>query len=337
MVESMLAKQLIPDFVIRWGIRRLLKQRLDEIAPNENQEALKKFIQTLKSGPIAVNTSDANEQHYEVPTEFYLKVLGPQLKYSSGFWEPGDDFPTSEKRMLDLTCERAQLKDGIEILELGCGWGSLTLWTAKKYPHSKITAVSNSNTQREYILNQAKERNLNNIEIITADMNEFNISKKFDRVVSVEMFEHMRNWEKLLERVHQWLNDEGKLFVHIFVHQSTPYLFEVKDESDWMSRYFFSGGLMPSFDLFEHFNKHFSVKNKWKVNGNHYAQTSEAWLIETDKHESELMPLFEKHYGKGEGKKWLEWWRVFFMSCAELFKYKNGNEWFVGHYLLERK
>jgi cyclopropane-fatty-acyl-phospholipid synthase len=337
MIESLLAKQLIPDFVIRIGIRKLLAERLKEIAPLENLIAQEKFFTKLISEPIAVNTRDANDQHYEVPTEFYLKVLGPHLKYSSGLWEDGDDLSASEKRMLAKTCERAGITDGMDILELGCGWGSLTLWMGAKFPNAKITGVSNSNTQREYILSQAKERGLQNITILTDDMNVFEAPAKYDRVVSVEMFEHMRNWQKLLEKIHRWLKPDGKLFVHIFVHKTTPYLFEVKDASDWMSRYFFSGGMMPSFDQFKKFNQHFQVAEQWKVNGKNYAETSEAWLKETDKHAATLLPMFESHYGAGQGKKWLEWWRIFFMSCAELFKYNDGDEWFVGHYLLEKK
>ena len=337
MLETLLAKQLIPDLVIRWGIRNLLKQRLKEISPLESESEQLKFIEQIYQGPIAVNTRDANDQHYEVPTEFYLKVLGKHLKYSSGYWEHGDTLDSSEARMLKLTCERARLSDGLDILELGCGWGSLTLWMAAHYPNSKITAVSNSKTQKDHIDHQAHLRGLTNITIVTADMNEFKAPQSFDRVVSVEMFEHMRNWDELLKRVKSWLKPTGFLFVHIFVHKTTPYLFEVKDETDWMSRYFFSGGMMPSFDQFKKFNNHFNVVEQWKVNGNHYAQTSEAWLNETDKHEKMLIPLFEKHYGKGEGVKWLEWWRVFFMSCAELFKFKNGEEWFVAHYLMGPK
>lgn len=337
MVEALLAQQLIPDFIIRLGIRRLLRQRLEEIRPLSSESAQAEFFATLKQGPIAVNTIDANQQHYEVPTEFYLRALGPHLKYSSGFWETGDDLPASEKRMLALTCERAGITDGMDILELGCGWGSLTLWMAAKFPNAKITAVSNSATQRAHILNVAEQRGLKNITIHTADMNAFEAPGQYDRLVSVEMFEHMRNWDKLLEKAHRWLKSDGKAFIHIFVHKSTPYLFEVKDETDWMSKYFFSGGMMPSFDQFKKFDRHFRVAQQWKVNGNHYAQTSEAWLAETDKHKDFLLPLFEKHYGAGQGRKWLEWWRVFFMACAELFKFDDGNEWFVGHYLLEKK
>lgn len=337
MIETLLAKQLIPDLVIRWGIRNLLKQRLKEIVPLESESEQLKFIEKIYQGPIAVNTRDANDQHYEVPTEFYLKVLGKHLKYSSGYWEPGDTLDSSEARMLKLTCERARLSDGQDILELGCGWGSLTLWMGAQYPKSKITAVSNSKTQKDHIDHQARLRGLTNITIITADMNEFKAPHSYDRVVSVEMFEHMRNWDELLKRVKSWLKPTGLLFVHIFVHKTTPYLFEVKDETDWMSRYFFSGGMMPSFNQFKKFNKHFDVVEQWMVNGNHYAQTSEAWLDETDKHEKMLIPLFESHYGKGEGVKWLEWWRVFFMSCAELFKFNKGEEWFVGHYLMGPK
>ncbi len=222
MIEALLARQLIPDVVIRWGIRRLLRQRLQEIAPLSGAEKLSHFVETLQSGPIAVQTRDANVQHYEVPTEFYLKAPGPHLKYSSGFWEKGDDLAASEARMLALTCQRAELADGMDILELGCGWGSLTLWMAAHFPHSRITAVSNSATQRSHIMQQAEERGLKNIQVLTADMNVFQAPGVYDRVVSVEMFEHMRNWQQLLARVHDWLKPSGKLFVHIFVHHSTP-------------------------------------------------------------------------------------------------------------------
>lgn len=337
MIESLLARQLIPDMAIRWGIRRLLRQRLVEIAPLKAEGEQKKFIANLSLGPIAVNTRDANDQHYEVPTKFYLSVLGKNLKYSSGYWEPGDNLDSSEDRMLKLTCERAQLQDGLEILELGCGWGSLTLWMAAHYPNAKITAVSNSKTQKDHIDQKARDRGLSNITILTADMNDFHAPAQYDRVVSVEMFEHMRNWDMLLLRIKSWLKTDGKLFVHIFVHKDTPYLFEIKDETDWMSRYFFSGGMMPSFEQFQKFSQHFKVTQSWKVNGKHYAQTSEAWLQKTDQQAQQLLPLFEKHYGPGQGKKWLEWWRVFFMSCAELFKFNRGEEWFVGHYLMELK
>ncbi len=337
MLEALLAKQMVPDQVIRWGIRRLLGQRLKEISAATPAEVRDHFLQVMRSSPIAVHTSDANEQHYQVPTEFYLKALGPNLKYSCGLWETGDNLARSEERMLELTCERAGLRDGMEILELGCGWGSLTLWMAKRYPTARITAVSNSATQRAHILRTAEARGLANVDVITSDMNVFQTEKKFDRVVSVEMFEHMRNWPMLLERVASWLHPKGRLFVHIFVHKSSPYLFEVKDASDWMSRYFFSGGIMPSFDLLPLASSKFQTIEKWKVNGNHYAKTCEAWLEKTDEHRRELKQLFEAHYGAGQGTKWLEWWRIFFMACAELFKYDGGDEWFVGHYLLEVK
>jgi cyclopropane-fatty-acyl-phospholipid synthase len=340
MIDALLEKSLLPDFLIRTGIRGLLKQRLKEIEePNiESQsEALKKFVNELKNSPIAVKTKDANEQHYEVPTEFYQYVMGKHMKYSCCFFETGkEDLTTAEAAMLELTTERAQLKDGDDILELGCGWGSLTLFMAAKYPNAKITAVSNSKTQKEHIDNQAKERGLNNITIITCDMNDFTIDSKFDRIVSIEMFEHMRNYQQLLNRVSGFLKDKGTLFIHIFVHKNSPYLFEVKDESDWMSKYFFSGGQMPSDHLFYYFNDDMKVTNHWRVSGMHYSHTAERWLENQDKNKKEIMNIFNKHYGKDEAVKWWSYWRVFWMSCSELWKYRNGTEWFVSHYLMEK-
>jgi cyclopropane-fatty-acyl-phospholipid synthase len=237
--------------------------------------------------------------------------------------------------MLDITMKRARLEDGMDILELGCGWGSLTLSMAKRFPHARITAISNSNTQREYIMSQCDKNGYNNVEVITCDINQFDINQKFDRVVSVEMFEHMRNYEMLLTKVNKFLKEEGKLFVHIFVHKTTPYYFDVKDESDWMSKYFFSGGIMPSDKLLYHFESLFKVVEHHKVNGIHYSKTAEAWLENQDKNKSQVMALFKSHYGK-EATKWYEYWRIFFMACSELWKYDNGNEWFVSHYLLEK-
>src|ERR1700722_7320523 len=262
--SSLLEKDLLPDFALRMGIRKLLKQRL--AGENKGSEAAQKehlmrLIAELKSSPIAINTAEANEQHYEMPAEFFCKVLGKHLKYSSGFWEDGvTESDTSEQDMLERTCERAELKDGQKVLELGCGWGSLSLFMAAKYPNSKITSVSNSHSQKAFIDEQARKRNISNLTIITADMNVFQIEGKFDRVVSVEMFEHMRNYELLLKKIASFLNDDGKLFVHIFTHKEYAYKFEVIDETDWMSKYFFTGGLMPSDDLLFSFNDHFTKK-----------------------------------------------------------------------------
>lgn len=339
--DALLEKNKLPDSLIRVGIRRLLKQRLrDENKGNcEAQQAhLMALIDELKQSPIAINTSNANEQHYEVPTEFYHYCLGKHLKYSSGYWKQGvHDIDTSEKDMLELTCQRAELQNGQDVLELGCGWGSLSLFMAEKYPKSRFTVVSNSRTQKLYIDAQAKNRGLNNLEVITADINTFTINKLFDRVVSVEMFEHMRNYQKLMQLISDLLNPGGKLFVHIFTHKHYAYKFEVKDESDWMSKYFFTGGIMPSDNLLMYFNEALCIQQHWHVNGNHYSKTSEAWLKNMDSHKKEIIPLFEKTYGPKQATKWWVYWRVFFMACAELWAFNNGEEWIVSHYLFEKK
>jgi cyclopropane-fatty-acyl-phospholipid synthase len=339
--NSLLEKDRIPDLLIRKGIRALLKQRLaqEDKGETEAQQAhLMKLIEELKSSPIAVNTADANEQHYEVPTQFYQYCLGKHLKYSSGYWKEGvTDIDTSEKDMLELTCQRAEFKNGQNVLELGCGWGSLSLFMAAKYPASTFTVVSNSRTQKMYIDEQAKNRGIQNLTVITTDINVFTLDATFDRVVSVEMFEHMRNYQLLMQKVASLLKPEGKLFVHIFTHKEFAYKFEVIDETDWMSKYFFTGGIMPSDDLLLYFNEHLSIEQHWHVNGTHYGKTSEAWLQNMDKHKSEIMPLFEKTYGAGKALKWWVYWRLFYMACAELFAYNGGNEWMVSHYLFKKK
>ena len=340
MLDSLVNSGLVPDFLIRTGIRKLLKERIKEITPtppHSLQDAKSKFVTMMKSSPLAVQTRDANEQHYEVPTEFYLHALGPNLKYSCAYFDGNEDLGTAEVKMLERTVAMARIKPGDKVLELGCGWGSLTLFMAKKFPECQITAVSNSATQKSFIDNKAKERGLSNVRIITSDMNNFDIDEKFDRVVSVEMFEHMRNYDILLGKVAKFLNDKGTLFVHIFVHRSTPYLFEVKDESDWMSKYFFSGGMMPSDDIFDYFPEKFKLVEQVRYNGVHYAKTSEEWLKNTDKNKDKIMDIFRNHYGEKEAGKWFEYWRIFFMACAELWKYDDGKEWFVSHYLLEKK
>ncbi|MHB1050386.1 MAG: SAM-dependent methyltransferase [Bacteroidota bacterium] len=341
MISTLLEKNILPDWLIRIGIRRLLAQRLREEHKGNaaaQQAHLMELIEFLKSSPIAVNTHDANEQHYEVPTEFFRLVMGKHMKYSSGYWKNGvTSIDQSEADMLDLTTERAELKDGMSILELGCGWGSLSLFMAAKYPNAKITGVSNSRTQKEYIDAAAAERGLKNLTIITTDMNTFTIDSTFDRVVSVEMFEHMRNYEKLLEKVFGFLNENGKLFVHIFTHKTYAYLFEVKDETDWMSKYFFTGGIMPSDHLLMYFPKHLAIEKHWHVPGVHYYKTSEAWLSNMDANKQEIQKIFAETYGEDQMTKWWVYWRVFFMSCAELWGYNNGEEWIVSHYLFEKK
>lgn len=339
--DKLLEKNKVPDSLIRIGIRNLLKQRLkDENKGNtEAQQAhLMQLIDELKASPIAINTQEANEQHYEVPTQFYQYCLGKHLKYSSGYWKDGvKDIDTSEKDMLEITCERAELKDGQDVLELGCGWGSLSLFMSAKFPKSNFTVVSNSRTQKIYIDEQAKLRGINNLTVITININDFTLDKTFDRVVSVEMFEHMRNYQKLMHKVSTLLKPEGKLFVHIFTHKEYAYKFEVIDDTDWMSKYFFTGGIMPSDDLLLYFNEHLGIQKHWHVSGMHYNKTSEAWLQNMDKHKAEIMPLFEQTYGKENAVKWWVYWRIFYMACAELWAYNNGEEWIVSHYLFTKK
>lgn len=339
--NSLLEKNKIPDILIRKGIRNLLKQRLDQEnkGNTETQHThFMKLVEELKNSPIAVNTVDANEQHYEVPTKFYQYCLGKHLKYSSGYWKDGvTDIDTSEKDMLELTCNRAELQDGQNVLELGCGWGSLSLFMASRFPKSTFTVVSNSRTQKLYIDEQAINRGIKNLTVITADINVFNIDANFDRIVSVEMFEHIRNYQKLMHKISSFLKADGKLFVHIFTHKKYSYKFEVIDESDWMSKYFFTGGIMPSDQLLLYFNEQMSIEQHWHVNGIHYSKTSEAWLRNMDKHKNEIMPMFETTYGKEQASKWWVYWRIFYMSCAELWRYNDGNEWMVSHYLFKKK
>lgn len=338
--EKLIEQDKVPDFLLRKGIQKLLRQRLvDENKGGvEAQQAhLMELIAKLKASPIAVNTADANEQHYEVPTQFYQYCLGKNLKYSSGYWKPGvTDINQSEEDMLALSCERADLKNGQQVLELGCGWGSLSLYMSAKFPKSTFKVVSNSKTQKIYIDEQAKQRGIKNLEVITADINAFTIEDKFDRVVSVEMFEHMRNYQLLMAKVASFLKPDGKLWIHIFTHKEYAYLFEVIDDTDWMSKYFFTGGIMPSDDLLFYFNDDLVVENHWQVNGTHYAKTSEAWLANMDAHKNEIMLLFEQTYGKDQAVKWWVYWRLFYMACAELWNFNNGNEWLVSHYLFHK-
>jgi cyclopropane-fatty-acyl-phospholipid synthase len=341
-LDTLLARGWIPDPLVRSGIRHLLSAKLREEARGDLEERGRRFAEFrtgLDASPIAIRTADANVQHYQVPTEFYLHVLGPRLKYSSGYW-PSEHttFAESEEAMLELTCSRACLADGQNILELGCGWGSLTLWMAERYPRATITAVSNSYTQRLHIESEALRRELYNVRVLTADMNVFSPPEPgaYDRVVSVAMFEHMKNYRELMRRIASWLKPGGKLFVHIFTHREHAYHFEGRDPSDWITRYFFSGGTLPSHHLLLYFQEDLRIEQDWLVSGTHYARTSEAWLHAMDANRKILTPVLEKTYGVAEAPKRRAYWRTFFMSCAELWGYRGGEEWIVSHYLFRK-
>jgi len=337
----LLERDLLPDWLVRAGIRRLVARRLDEEMRGTVQERQERFLDLLarlRAGSIAVNTADANEQHYEVPTEFFNHVLGRHMKYSCCYYAPGvSDLDSAEAEMLRITADRSGVRDGDRVLELGCGWGSLSLWLAERFPMARITTVSNSRTQKQHIDARAAERGLSNLEVLTCDINRLDLpAGEFDRVVSVEMFEHVRNHERLLARVARWMKPEATLFVHIFSHRECAYPFEVRDASDWMARYFFTGGIMPSDQLLLYCQRDLKIESHWRVDGTHYQRTAEDWLANMDANRARLMPVLASTYGADDARKWWVYWRVFFMSCAELFGYRNGSEWMVSHYLFRK-
>lgn len=331
---------LLPDTVLRPGIRFLLARRLRrEWAGGAVARAARRaeLLKAMRAAPVAVDADAANRQHYEVPAAFFERVLGPRLKYSACLWlEDVTTLAAAEEAMLVLTCERAQLADGQDVLELGCGWGSLTLWMAEHYPASRILAVSNSASQAEFIRVRAAQRGLGNIECVTADVCEFDPGRRFDRVVSVEMFEHMRNWQQLMQRIAGWLTREGKLFIHIFCHLDNAYLFQTEGAADWMGRHFFTGGLMPAADLPRHFQDDLTLVSQWCVKGRHYARTCRAWLRRLDADRTHVRDIFSGEYGPGEAARQVRRWRLFFMACEELFAWRGGEEWFVTHCLFEK-
>jgi cyclopropane-fatty-acyl-phospholipid synthase len=331
----------LPDCVIRAGIRRMLARRLRDESQGgveQQRERHRQFIEQLKHSPVAIETDAANLQHYEVPTEFFRQVLGPRMKYSCCYYPTfGTALAAAEEAMLAVFCQRADIEDGMQILELGCGWGSLCLWIAQRYPNCSVLAVSNSHTQRQFILSRCAEWGLSNVDVVTADVADFTIDRKFDRVVSVEMFEHVRNYELLLQRIAGWLASDGRLMVHVFCHRQFAYPFETQGESNWMGRHFFTGGIMPSDDLLHHFQRDLLLEDHWSISGTHYARTLEDWLVRCDEHRDPLTGLFQADLGPSEGKRQLQRWRIFFMACAELFAYGGGNEWFVSHYLFRKR
>ncbi len=341
LTQPMLEKGLLPDPLLRWGMRQLLQAKLKEEAIDGvefGHARLMRLIHHMQSSPIAVATQDANEQHYELPTRFFELCLGKNLKYSSCYFRRGDEtLDQAEDDMLSMTCERADLRDGQQILEFGCGWGSLSLFMAKRYPHARITSVSNSRTQKVFIDEQAKLRGITNLEVITCDMNAFTIDRRFDRIVSVEMFEHMRNWQQLLHKAAGFLNHDGKLFIHIFTHRERAYLYDATDQGDFIGKYFFTGGIMPSDSLILYFQNDFQILDHWRVNGTHYAKTARGWLNNMDAHKEDILPILKNTYGEAQHIKWWHYWRIFYMACEELWGYSDGTEWMVSHYLFKKR
>ncbi|TXT60024.1 MAG: hypothetical protein BAJALOKI2v1_140009 [Promethearchaeota archaeon] len=343
--DKLIEKGLIPEWLLRLVVRLHLEYRLSKqpTSIEEIQNHLNKFIKTMNKSPITIEINKANEQHYEVPTEFFQIILGQRLKYSCGYWEKKiprknliDLLDKSEEDMLELTCKRAKIEDGQEILELGCGWGSLVFYMLEHFHLSKYTAITNSNSQKKHIEKVAKEKKIDNLRVIKTDISEIDVEGKYDRILSIEMFEHVRNYGKLLSKISNFLKESGMLFIHIFTDKNYPYFYELNSSSGWMARYFFRGGLMPSADLLLYFTDQLSVEKVWRVNGTHYRRTLDAWLQKMKKNKEQIIPILEDSYGKENAKKWWNYWKIFLISCSEAFGIHDGNQRFVSHYLLQK-
>jgi len=332
---------LLPEPALRMGIRRLLRARLAESRHRDHESAAaltQAFLDTLRAAPLALQPDKANEQHYELPAALFEAMLGPRRKYSCCWWPEGvTTLEAAEEAALAETAARAGLADGQTILELGCGWGSLSLWMAERFPCATIVAVSNSASQRAFIEGQAAARGLRNLQVLTCDFNCFgddgSVDRRFDRIVSVEMFEHLRNWPQAFRKVANWLADDGRFFLHVFAHREAPYAFEVRDATDWMGQYFFSGGMMPSDDLALLCQDDLALLRRWRWDGRHYARTAAAWLERFDAHRQALWPVLESVYGVADTAMWWQRWRLFLLSVEELFGYDQGQQWWVSHYL----
>jgi cyclopropane-fatty-acyl-phospholipid synthase len=334
---SLAENGFLPYWLLRFGIRQRVGQKL-VIEKSKSPEERDRFARSLASSPIAQDTEAANEQHYEVPTAFYKLALGPHLKYSSAYWPEGcKSLAEAEAAALKLIEERVELSVGQSVLDLGCGWGSFSLWAAPRHPSSTFLAVSNSHTQATFIREEASRRGIKNLKVVTCDINEFDPKVQFDRIVSVEMLEHVRNYESLFARIASWMQDDCKMFVHVFSHRKYAYAYEADNPSEWMARHFFTGGIMPSHALLPSFDTHLELQQSWQLDGTHYQKTSDAWLDNMNRHQDEIHTLFEKTYGAENANRWMWRWRLFFIACAELFGYKNGSEWGVSHYILGKK
>ena len=335
MVDYFLKHSLLPKIFYRLGIHWQIKNRLKnekrlfDVSAGENKISI---IHTLNDSEIALSSETANKQHYEVPTKFYRYLLGPKLKYSCCHYQQAKTLAAAEMEMLDLYSKRADIRNEQRVLDLGCGWGAFTLYAAKKFPGSHFTAVSNSTTQKEYIDTMASNNNLTNITVLTKDINQLQLTEKYDRIISIEMFEHIRNYQCLLEKISNWLCIEGKLFVHHFCHQYLIYPFNTEDS--WMARHFFADGLMPSEDMLLFFDHNLRVESRWRVNGKHYGKTCYHWLDNLYRHKKQIRDLFANHYEAPT--RYYEYWDIFIRSCAQLFSFNAGNEWFVAHYLFKK-
>ena len=332
-----ISRGLIPDSLLRRGVRNQGRQRLQMMKNTDLKQEYLTFLRQASSGKIAVHTDDANNQHYEVDSEFFQYCLGKNLKYSSCYWnDDTSSLDEAEDIMLDLYCKRAKIEDGMTILDVGCGWGSLSLYLAQKYPKSKITGVSNSNSQRKFIEKLGYERNLHNLNIVTKDINSFDTNKKFDRIISIEMFEHTKNSKILMDSINKWLSPDGLFFMHVFAHKYNPYYFDTEQKNAWMAKYFFTGGMMPNHDLFKDLESDLNYQKSWMLSGTHYEKTSNAWLEKMDSNKTKILELFRRNNSNSVAKKKFYFWRLFFIACAEIFGYNGGSEWIISHHLFKK-
>lgn len=324
----------LPDAAVRLAIAAMVARTERQLAA-ATPDATAQFAATMATFPIATNVDDANDQHYEIPSDYFQLVLGPRRKYSCCLYaDAATTLAAAEEQALAETVAHAQLADGQDILELGCGWGSLSIYMAQRFPTTRILAVSNSHSQRTHIVAQAARQRLANLEVMTADINRFATARTFDRVVSVEMFEHMANWQELLRRIRTWLRPDGKLMVHVFAHRSTPYRFDRTNAADWIAQHFFTGGLMPSRALMHEFPHLFRIEDAWWWNGTNYARTAQDWLVRHDANADEIMTIFTQVYGT-EAALWAKRWRYFYLATAGLFGHNGGKDWGVAHYRMQ--